>query len=56
LWVSGAIDLGDGGCEEEGDGSDYASCYDNNWWLGFGVGGVRISNIICPRYNLSKKL
>lgn len=39
LWVSGAIDLGDGGCEEEGDGSDYASCYDNSLWLGFGVGG-----------------
>lgn len=36
LWVSGAIDLGDGGREEEGD---YASCYENSWWLGFGEGG-----------------
>ena len=36
LLVSGGIDLGQ---EVEDNGSDFASCCNSNWQLGFGGGG-----------------
>ena len=30
LWILGGIDLGDSGCEKEGDDSGFASCCDSD--------------------------